>query len=97
MQYGFVMNFRNQVNFLLATFDDISYDAEGFETTKVHWKHSKGFRLPTEVEWEWAAKSLSNAKYSGSTTLADVGYFDENTRAEVEEVAQTLAQQLGLV
>ena len=78
------------------TFDDTSYDAEGFETTKVHWKFTKGFRLPTEAEWEWAAKSLSNSKYSGSTTLADVGYFDENTRSEVVEVGQLLPNNWGL-
>ena len=76
--------------------EDATFDAEGFETTKIHWTNNGGFRLPTETEWEWAARAISNTEYSGSTNLSDVGFYDENTQASVCEVAQKLSNNWGL-
>ncbi len=38
-----------------------------------------GYRLPTEVEWEYLARGGQNYKYSGSDNLDDVGWYRENS------------------
>jgi sulfatase modifying factor 1 len=47
-------------------------------------KNSKGFRLPTEWEWEYAAKAESPFLYSGSDDVNEVGWYDGNSRVKGE-------------
>ena len=67
-------------------------------------RKTEGFRLPTELEWEWFARGgeiaiqdgTFNYKCSGSNNIDEVAWYEENSRKQTHDVGTKKPNQLGL-
>lgn len=59
----------------------------------------KNFRLPTESEWEFAARGGNKSRhtrFSGSNILEDVAWFANNSNDILQNVALKFPNELGI-
>ena len=79
--------------------EHVSYsDAMAF-IQKLNEKTGWKYRLPTESEWEFAARGGNSGKgyrYSGSNNIGDVAWYDKNSGEKTHPVGTKQPNELGI-
>ncbi len=79
--------------------ETVSWDDCQTFISKLNSLTGSNFRLPTEAEWEFAARGGVNSKgytYSGSNVIDDVAWYLSNSESTAHDVATKAANELGI-
>ena len=79
--------------------EQVSWDDCQEFISKLNRITGKKFRLPTEAEWEYAARGGKKSRgyqYSGSNNISDVAWYDSNSGYKTHAVGSKQANELGI-
>ena len=79
--------------------ENVSWDDCQDFVSKLNAMTGKKFRLPTEAEWEYAARGGKKSRgyqYSGSNTLGDVAWYGDNSGSKTHAVGTKQPNELGI-
>ena len=79
--------------------EKVSWDDCQEFISKMNHITGKTFRLPTEAEWEYAARGGNKSRgyrYSGSNNLSAVAWYDDNSGKKTHAVGTKQANELGI-
>ena len=79
--------------------EQVSWDDIQEFITKLNAQTGKKFRLPTEAEWEYAARGGNKSKgykYSSSNNISEVAWYDDNSSNKTHPVGQKTPNELGI-
>ncbi|MCQ2608270.1 MAG: formylglycine-generating enzyme family protein [Bacteroidales bacterium] len=77
----------------------VSYDDIQEFILRLNEKTGKTFALPTEAQWEYAARGgnkKSGYTFSGDNDLSNVGWYKGNSEEKIHPVASKVANELGI-
>ena len=79
--------------------ENVSWDDCQKFISKLNSITGKNFRLPTEAEWEYAARGGKKSRgyqYSGSNNISDVAWYDDNSGIKTHAVGSKQSNELGI-
>jgi len=79
--------------------ENVSWDDTQEFINKLNSLTGKNYRLPTEMEWKYAARGGNKSKgykYSGSNNIQDVAWFEDNANGSTHPVGTKQPNELGI-
>lgn len=94
-----VMNEKTEENAVNLPVTNVSWDDCQLFLSKLNAMTGQKFRLPSEAEWEYAArggKYSKNSVFAGSDNIDDVAWYDGNNGGSIHAVGTKQPNELGL-